>query len=158
MAAMLQDVGRRYVRVVNTIHSRTGTLWEGRYKASMVDTESYFLTCHRYIELNPVRAGLVEHPSDYPWSSHRYYALGLSDGLVIEHPLHTELGETADERRMAFRSLFVCQIDARTLEHIRFAANSGAALGPRHFMQSVAKTLGQPVREPRPGRRQEKLL
>lgn len=76
VGAMLQDVGRRYVRVINTLHNRTGTLWEGRFKSSLVDTETYLLSCHRYIELNPVRAGIVTHPAAYPWSSYQHYAAG----------------------------------------------------------------------------------
>ena len=98
-AAMLQDVGRRYVRIVNTIHGRSGTLWEGRFKSSLVDSETYLMTCHRYIELNPVRAGLVRRPEDYLWSSYRHYALSVPDRTITEHS--TFLGLSADpaERR-----------------------------------------------------------
>ena len=96
-AAMLQDIGRRYVRVINTIHGRTGTLWEGRFKSSLVDTERYLLTCHRYIELNPVRAGLAAHPSAYPWSSHAHYAAGKSNNLITEHAAFRGLGATPAE-------------------------------------------------------------
>src|SRR5438309_11554639 len=87
VAAMMQDLGRRYVRLFNDIHARTGTLWEGRYKAAMIDTERYFLICQRYIELNPVRAGMVTAPADYPWSSHRHYAYGTNNALVTPHLL-----------------------------------------------------------------------
>ncbi|HZS65472.1 MAG TPA: transposase, partial [Burkholderiales bacterium] len=85
VAAMMQDLGRRYVRLFNDIHRRSGTLWEGRYKAAMVDTERYFLTCQRYIELNPVRAQLVDHPASFRWSTYRHYALGANNSLVSAH-------------------------------------------------------------------------
>ncbi len=78
----MQSVGRRYVQYFNFTHSRTGTLWEGRYKATVIDSEAYLLTCMRYIELNPVRAGMVKAPSDYPWSSYGTNALGAPAGFV----------------------------------------------------------------------------
>ena len=84
VAATMQDVGRRYVRLFNQIHGRSGTLWEGRYKSSLIDSESYLLTCHRYIELNPVRAGLVNHPLEYPWSS--TVPRGNKTGRAGSHP------------------------------------------------------------------------
>src|SRR5438067_1746596 len=106
IGAMMQDVGRRYVRVINTIHGRTGTLWEGRFRSSLIDCENYLLTCHRYIELNPVRAGLVADPASYRWSSHLHYVADRYDGLVNRHPVYQSLGLSANERRAAYRSLF----------------------------------------------------
>jgi len=91
VGAMMQDVGRRYVRVINSIHGRTGSLWEGRFKSSLIDSESYLLTCHRYIELNPVRARMASDPRDYPWSSYRAHAFGAEDGLVSDHRLYRSL-------------------------------------------------------------------
>lgn len=129
VGAMLQDIGRRYVRVFNTIHGRTGTLWEGRFKSSLVDSERYLLTCHRYIELNPVRAGLVTDPSAYPWSSHPYYAAGKADELITEHSGFLGLGATPAERRAAFRELFLNELEQTTLAHIREAVNAGRPLG-----------------------------
>jgi putative transposase len=126
---MLQDIGRRYVRVINNIHERTGTLWEGRFKSSLVDSERYLLTCHRYIELNPVRAGIAAHPSAYPWSSHTHYASGKDDELITEHREFLGLGATPEERRAAFRELFLDTLDETTLVHIREAVNAGRALG-----------------------------
>jgi putative transposase len=129
VGAMLQDIGRRYVRVINTIHGRTGTLWEGRFKSSLVDSERYLLTCHRYIELNPVRAGLVTGPSAYPWSSHPHYAAGRLNDLITEHAAFHGLGATAAERQAAFRELFLNDLDPRTLARIREAVNAGCPLG-----------------------------
>ncbi|HYM85255.1 MAG TPA: transposase, partial [Pseudoxanthomonas sp.] len=85
VAATLQHLGRRYVRTVNGAHGRTGTLWEGRFKSSLVDSDSYLLTCHRYIELNPVRAGIVGNPAAYLWSSHCHYALGQPNPVISDH-------------------------------------------------------------------------
>jgi putative transposase len=129
VAAMLQDMGRRYVRVINTIHGRTGTLWEGRFKSSLVDTERYLLTCHRYIELNPVRAGIAVHPSAYPWSSHAHYAAGRRDDLITEHAAFHGLGATPAERQAAFRELFLDDLDPTTIARIREAVNAGCPLG-----------------------------
>jgi putative transposase len=99
---MMQDLGRRYVRVINTIHARSGTLWEARFRSGMIDSENYLLTCQRYIELNPVRAGLVSQPGAYPWSSHSYYAAEIANQLITEHPVYLRLGSTAPERSAAY--------------------------------------------------------
>lgn len=130
VSAMLQDLGRRYVRVVNTIHGRTGTLWEGRFRSSLVDTERYLLTCHRYIELNPVRAGLSSSPSEYPWSSHAHYAAGETNPLITAHAAYLGLGATPTERQAAFRDLFLNELDEATLARIREAVNANSPLGP----------------------------
>lgn len=152
VAAMLQDLGRRYVRVINTIHGRTGTLWEGRFKSSLVDSENYLLTCHRYIELNPLRAGLVSDPAAYPWSSHSHYAAGCANPLITEYSVYRSLGATDSERRAAFRSLFAVALDDDLLGHIRQAINSDSALGSEAFMSDAESKLGRSVRPPTRGR------
>lgn len=110
---VMQSVGRRYVQYVNYSYRRTGTLWEGRYKATLIDSEQYLLTCSRYIELNPVRAGIVAYPGDYLSSSYRAHAYGQPDKLVQDHPLNTALGSTDFTRQEAYRDLFKVQIDTR---------------------------------------------
>lgn len=152
IASMLQDIGRKYVRVVNTLHDRTGTLWEGRFKSSLIDTENYFIACHRYIELNPVRAGIVQRPLDYIWSSHAHYALGQHSPLITHHPIHKALGAAETERRAAFQVLFSENLDLLTLERIRTAVNSGCVLGSDGFAISASEQAGQPVRNTRRGR------
>jgi putative transposase len=152
VAAMLQDLGRRYVRVVNTIHGRTGTLWEGRFKSSLIDSDHYLFACHRYIELNPVRAGMVKNPADYPWSSYSYYAAGRPNRLVSEHPLYRSLGETDADRRTAFHSLTSSVLDERLTERIRRAVNTDSALGSEAFMDRAESVLGRSVRPPVRGR------
>ncbi|HYR34745.1 MAG TPA: transposase [Burkholderiales bacterium] len=152
VGAMMQDVGRRYVRVLNSIHGRTGSLWEGRFKSSLIDSESYLLTCHRYIELNPVRAGMVEHPSEYRWSSHGHYGKALTNGVITEHPEYQRLGTTADERRAAFRSLCADPLQQHAIDRIRVAINTDSALGSESFMQHAEEQLGRSVRPPTRGR------
>ena len=103
---VLQSLGRRYVQYFNNTYQRTGTLWEGRYKATIIDSESYLLTCYRYIELNPVRANMVTHPGEYRWSSYACNALGQDDLLVKPHSLYQALGSSEHQRQFAYRGLF----------------------------------------------------
>ena len=100
------SLGRRYVQYFNQIYHRSGTLWESRYKSSLVQTDLYFLQCQRYIELNPVRAAMVTDPADYRWSSYRANALGLPDPLLTAHIAYTAIAQDAAERRAAYRALF----------------------------------------------------
>ncbi len=151
-AAMLQDVGRRYVRIINTIHGRSGTLWEGRFKSSLVDSESYLLTCHRYIEMNPVRAGLADRPGAYPWSSHAHYTSGKPDKLITEHAVFADLGTSQAQRRASFISLFDEPLEPKVLTFIRDCANTGSALGAEAFLVRLESRLGRRVRLPTRGR------
>jgi len=126
---MLQHVGRRYVRVINTLHGRTGSLWEGRFKSSLVYDERYLLTLHQYIEENPVRARMAVSPGAYPWSSHAHYAGDQVDRLVSEHALFLSLGRDPAQRQRALRELFRTELGQKELEHIRAAINAGCPLG-----------------------------
>jgi REP-associated tyrosine transposase len=152
VGATMQDIGRRYVRVVNTLHGRTGSLWEGRFKSSLVDSENYLLTCHRYIECNPVRAAMVSDAAGYRWSSHGHYAGLRSDPLVTEHPQYGALGKSAEERRSAFRSLFATPLQDCALAAIRTAANTDSALGCEGFLAHAEAVLGRSARPPTRGR------
>src|SRR3954463_15530141 len=105
VGAMMQDIGRRYVRIINTIHGRTGSLWEGRFKSSLIDSERYLLICHRYIEANPVRAGMVAHAGEYAWSSHSHFMGARADPFLAAHPLYLALGTSESERRAAFAAI-----------------------------------------------------
>ncbi len=106
VSQVMQNLGRYYVRYVNQTYQRTGTLWEGRFKSTLVDTESYLLTLYRYIELNPVRARMVEHPAAYPWSSYQGNAGDRNITLLTPHLLYLALGNTKVERKSAYQSLF----------------------------------------------------
>ena len=151
-SAMMQRLGRRYVRIVNYRRGRSGTLWEGRFKANLVDSEHYLLVCHRYIELNPVRAGMRAQPREYPWSSYLYYAEGRSDPLVAEHELYTSLGKTPVERQEAYRTLFRHELDAVVLTELRSTVNRGWPIGSERFKSDIELRLRQAVRPPKRGR------
>src|SRR5262245_53666365 len=149
---LMQSLGRRYVQYVNYHHRRTGTLWEGRFNASLVEGERYLLTCYRYIELNAVRAQMVERPEQYPWSSFRYHGLDQADPVVRDHPLYLALGRTQGERSKAYRALFRHEVEAAELKEIRNAVNHGFVLGTESFRQQVEQALGRRVRMPVRGR------
>ncbi|MCW8825709.1 MAG: transposase [Gammaproteobacteria bacterium] len=133
----MQTLGRQYVRYINGCYQRSGTMWEGRYKSSVVDSEQYLLTCYRYIEMNPVRAGMVVEPGEYPWSSYHANALGKLDVLLSIHPLYRALGTTEEKRHQNYRALFNREIETKTLEDIREATSSGWALGNERFREQV---------------------
>lgn len=139
----LQSLGRRYVPYFNSRHDRSGTLWEGRYRSALVDSESYFLACSRYIELNPIRAGLVRRRRDYAWSSYRRNAEGRRDDLLREHPVYTALGPGPEARCQAYSRLFEQEIPASQMSYIRTATNQGGALGPEAFLETVEQRLGR---------------
>jgi putative transposase len=115
----MQSLGRRYVQYVNRFYRRTGSLWEGRYKSSLVQLETYLLACYRYIELNPVRAGMVVDPGQYRWSSYRANGLGQADARLRPHPLYLALGRTNLEREQSYRALFHSQLDDEAAADIR---------------------------------------
>jgi putative transposase len=152
VSTMMQDLGRRYVRVFNDIHGRTGTLWEGRYKAALIDSERYFVVCQRYVELNPVRAGLTVHPAEFRWSSHRHYALGVNNPLVSVHSLITRLALDDTERRDAYSALFKEPLEAHVIEQIRAATNKGRVLGSEAFIKRVESASGRRASAPKRGR------
>lgn len=116
---------------------RTGTLWESRYRATVVDAEAYLMACSRYIELNPVRAGMVKAPGEYRWSSHRHNALGQVDALIAEHKLYRRLGRNAEQRQTHYRQLFRAALSEAALTSIREATNKGWALGNDRFRMQV---------------------
>ena len=133
----------------NYQYNRTGTLWEGRYKATVMDSEQYLLTCSRYIELNPVRADMVEHPAEYPWSSYHFNALGIKNSLIKEHSIYTALGTDAARRQSAYSALFEYQVPDRTIEEIRAATNKAWVLGNERFLQQI-EDLSQRQAQPKP--------
>ncbi len=142
---MMQKVGRHYVRYFNKSYRRTGTLWEGRFKSCVVDADGYLLICQRYIELNPVRAGMVGDSAEYRWSSYRSNALGKSARLWTPHPVYLQLGNSEQERLPAYRALFSAHMDDALLNSIRASANSGLALGSDRFKQQVEALTGRRV-------------
>lgn len=127
-ARMMQALGRRFVRYFNAVHSRTGTLWEGRYRSSLIDSLHYFFACSRYIELNPVRARMAADPGQHPWTSFHHNARGTADRLVTPHQSYLDLGSHAGERQAAYRALFARHLEPEFVEAIRCATNAGTAL------------------------------
>lgn len=140
VSTLMQSLGRRYVQYVNHSYRRTGTLWEGRFLASHVHAEAYLLKCMRYIELNPVRAGMVEQPGDYRWSSFRRNGLGQANSIVREHPIYSGLGSNPEERRRAYCDLFRAQMDAGVLNEIREASRAGTLLSGERFRREIEQT------------------
>ena len=141
----LQMLGRYYVQYYNYSYQRTGTLWEGRYKATLIDSEAYLLTCMRYIELNPVRAAMLNHPSDYHWSSYHFNALGKPDELMSPHIEYLRLGRSEDARQVAYRQLFKHHIAETSMDEIREATNKAWILGNDRFKQRIQKQLDRRV-------------
>ncbi len=142
---MMQMLGRYYVQYFNHRYKRTGTLWEGRYKATLIDTENYLFTCMQYIELNPVRAKMVDDPSDYPWTSYHYNALGQQDNLVTAHREYKRLGRTKAERQLAYKQLFNGRIPDDTLVAIRETTNKAWVLGDDDFKRQMEKELHRKI-------------
>ncbi len=149
---VMQSLGRRYVRYVNWRRQRTGTLWEGRYKSNLVDSDRYLLACYRYIELNPVRAGMVNTPGDYRWSSFGHNALGVTDDVITPHGTYIAMGSSVEERCSAYRGLFREPIENDLIQEIRSHANQGKVLGSETFKNQIEAVLGRRVRLAKPGR------
>jgi putative transposase len=143
----MQALGRRYVRWFNDRHGRTGALFEGRYRATVIEADRYLLACMRYIELNPVRAALCEAPADFGWSSHRHHAGMSSDPLILDHPLYWALGNTPFERQLAYRRLFEQAVHDEELASIRGATHGGWLLGSAAFAGTL-RSPRRPARRP----------
>lgn len=158
IAKSIQSIGRYYVQYFNNKYQRTGTLWEGRYKCAPVDTEQYLLICYRYIELNPVRADMVEKPADYPWSSYSHNALGQHNDLITGHEEYLRLGIHEIARQMAYRELFETTISNSKLKEIRLASNQQWVLGSKRFKKDIERKLQRRVSpSPRGGDRKSSV-
>jgi len=152
ISRMMQYVGRRYVPYINQTYDRSGTLWEGRYKSSLIDAENYFFVCSRYIEMNPVRASIVKHPSEYVWSSYACNVGGKADQLVQPHALYTALGHSDATRRKAYQDLFQVNVDDKELTNIRASWQTGTPLGNNRFREEIEAVLGKKVGHTKRGR------
>ena len=149
LSNLFQGLGRKYVSHFNYVHKRTGTLWEGRFRSFPIQSERYLLLCQRYIELNPVRAGIVASPAEFAWSSHRYYAEDRPDDAVRPHEVYRALGNDPVERRALYLALFDKPIPPVTLEDVRYRVNHGWALGTPTFCKNLEAASGRPA-VPRP--------
>ncbi len=144
-ALMMKNLGQRYVQYINRTYRRSGTLWEGRFKSCLAMEEAYVLTCYRYIELNPVRAKMVESPGDYPWSSYGYNAAGKASSLLTPHRHYLGLGENNIARQENYRSLVSLDLDPEKVREVRSATNGNFALGSSCFQEQIGETLGRRV-------------
>ncbi len=149
---MMQAVGRRYVRYFNDLQGRSGTLWEGRYRSTLIQTDRYLLTCMAYIDLNPVRAGLVADPKDYPWSSYGHYAGSRADKLIAPHPLFWSLGNTPFSREAAYAEMVRAGINADQQAVLTQSVLSGWPLGEADFVADLQKRTERRVEKSHAGR------
>jgi putative transposase len=142
LSATMQALGRRYVRWFNRRHGRTGTLWEGRFRSSLIEADRYLLACQRYVEMNPVRAGRVATPAAWPWSSHRHHVGLAVDPLVRTHPTVWALGNTPFDRESNYRRLFEEPASGSESAWIGERVASGRPLASDHFQQKLEDTKG----------------
>lgn len=155
IAKVMQSIGRKYVRYINGTHKRTGTLWEGRYKASIVQNETYLLRCYFYIELNPVRARMVKSPVEYEWSSYGCNAHNKFEELVTAHDQYLALGKTDEERTHAYRELLRQRLDSDMLQEIRESTNQCRVLGTERFRKEIEQVLKIKTTPERRGRKRK---
>jgi len=157
ISKMMQNLGRHYVRYFNHTYKRTGTLWEGRFKSCVIDSENYLLICQRYIELNPVRAGMVETPEQYAWSSYHANGLGKPAKFWTPHGEYLKLGQTDGERIKAYQALFSSQVDQNIVKDIRASVQKELALGNDKFKQQIEALTGRRVVAMRRGPKNKKV-
>jgi putative transposase len=149
---MMQGVGRSYVRYFNTRHQRSGTLWEGRYRSNLIESERYLLACMAYIDLNPVRAGIVDDPAHHPWSSYRHL-IGLRvDKLLTPHALFWDLGNTPFAREAAYAELVRAGMSTEQQLALTRSVLTGWALGSEGFVRGMSQSTQRRLAPGKPGR------
>lgn len=149
---LMKRLGQRYVQYINRTYRRSGTLWEGRFRSCMTQEEDCVLGCYRYIELNPIRAGIIEHPAEYRWSSYRINAQNEISSLIKPNDTYLALGTNRQTRLMNYRELFRHQLDPGLVDKIRSSTNGNYALGSPLFQEEVADMLGRRVTPGQSGR------
>ncbi len=137
ISRLFQSLGRKYVRHINETYKRCGSLWDGRYKSSIIQSQTYLLACQRYIEINPVRARMVDHPSKYRWSSYGINALGESNPIISTHEEYHALGQTLADRQSTYRGLFEDKPSVDEVELLRSSLQSGTPLGNKKFISQI---------------------
>jgi len=152
VSVFMQYLGRRYVPYINHKYGKSGSIWEGRFKASLVQEDLYFLSVMRYIELNPVRACMVQSPSHYKWSSFGHNAGNKQLTLITHHPVYLSLGKDSMSRFKSYQELFSGQLDQKSMDRISDAWATGTPLGNEYFKEMVEKTLARKVGQDRRGR------
>jgi len=158
ISQVMKVVASRYAYHMNKSYRRTGSLWEGRHKSSVIDSERYLLTCYRYIELNPVSAQMVERPEEYLWSSYTANAWGDEQALVTPHEGYLGLSENVEERLARYRALFAERLSRSDLDDIRLATHYCQPLGDDVFRQKIETMVGRAIGQSRTGRPKKKLV
>ena len=143
LSCFMQSIGRRYVRYVNKVYSRSGTLWEGRFKSSLIDSERYLMTCYRYIEENPIRAEMVQSIEDYRWSSYHHNAMDIVDELITPHPQYNALTQVKEARQLAYKQLFEGRLHVKIIELLNDSAEKGDVLGDEGFHSRIERLIGR---------------
>lgn len=143
ISRIMQHTGREYVQYINRVYQRSGTIWEGRHKGSLVEADAYLLTCYRYIERNPVAAYMVESPEEYLWSSYHHNALGVNDPLITEHTLYKQLGASPVETRTSYREFFRVAPKAAEIVELRECLAANKALGSEKFRKKIGEIFGR---------------
>lgn len=154
--SMMQSLGRRYVQYANHRYQRSGTLWGGRYKSSLIDSNAYLLSCYRYVELRPLQLGMVGEIEDYPWSSFHHHSGLVPNNLITEHHLYLELGDDSESRCNAYNQLFTYTFDRRLLDYIADTVQMGQVLGGDRFKDQIEQIANRQVRPLRRGRPRKK--
>lgn len=152
-AGLMKPLAQVHTQYVNRTYGRSGSLWEGRFHSCLVQSEEYLLTCYRYVERNPVEAGLCRRPGEYEWSSCRTNAHGVPDAAITPHEEYLRLGPTAEARRSAYRELLGVPVPRERLDEIRAATNGNFALGSERFKHAISLALGRRAYRGSPGRR-----
>ena len=149
---MMKHLGQRYVQYINRTYRRSGTLWEGRFRSCLTQNETYVLACYRYIELNPVRAGMVRHPAEYAWSSYHFNGQGVDSSLLNPHPLYNALGQSKEDCCRRYRALFHAHVESGLIDKIRQATNGNYVLGDERFSKDIELMLRRRVTPGKAGR------
>ena len=152
ISLLMKRVAGRQTRYINKIEKRSGSLWEGRFKSSVVSTQEYLVSCCRYVELNPLRAGLVENPGDYKWSSCSCKVKGTRNKLVDFDSQYFALGSSASERQSAYKEYLLETIPEYEIELIREALQRNQLTGSARFREEISAKLGIRISNKRPGR------
>lgn len=141
VSMLMKFLGQQYVQHVNRMYKRSGSLWEGRFRSSLVQTDRYLLGCYRYIEMNPVRANMVKHPGEYPWSSYAANAQGSGVEWLVPHEEYLAMGQDDVSRARAYRGLFDADLEPGVLKEIRVSTHGGYAVGDSTFRELLERTL-----------------
>jgi len=149
---LMKGLGQKYVQYINRTYQRSGTLWEGRFRSCLVREERYVMACYRYIEMNPVRAAIVAHPSEYQWSSYKANTQAESSSLIVPHLVYQALSSSSELRACAYRELFKDQLEGDLVDQIRSATNGNYVLGSSRFSMEVEAALKRRVTKGKAGR------